>query len=130
MPGQIGISARPVALKPASRCVKRLVRTIELNGSSQDEQTIATGGTFQQFTITDLVIPDNVDEVVFRVGHVDQAGVDPGRIFVACPQMNEGLAPTTVGDIFSVLYADAQVERASDRRAVSGRHHHDATVHA
>lgn len=105
--------------------VRMVVRDMAENeiggaGNARDEQTIAVAGTFQDFEIQNLVIPEDVSEVLVRWGHVDEPGVDPGRIFVACPEFREGLAATTVGAILTALYNDAQTDHVGDGRQVWG----------
>ena len=98
--------------------IRMVIRDIAENEIASVEATIAVAGTWQLITLTDVRIPEGVDEVIFRFGHVDEDGVDPGRLFVACPELNEGLAPTSVGGIIQALYADATVDHVADGRLV------------
>jgi len=94
----------------AGDTVRMVIRTLaeqELNGDARDEQTIAVSGAWQEFSIPDLRIPEGVTQVIFRFGHVDSPGVDPGRIFVACPTFRLGFAPETWGGILVDQYVAA-----------------------
>jgi hypothetical protein len=64
-------------------------------------------------TLTNVQIPLNTDQILFRVAHVGSG--DPPSIFVACPHLTEGLAATTAGDIFDQLYDDAVSNHAPGR---------------
>ena len=69
--------------------------------------------TWTTLSITTVAIPANTDEVVFRIGHVG-AG-DPPRVYVASPELREGLPAATVGVILGDLYDDAVTDHAPGR---------------
>lgn len=69
--------------------------------------------TWTTLSITTVAIPANTDEVVFRIGHVGPG--DPPRVYVASPELREGLPAATVGVILGDLYDDAVTDHAPGR---------------
>lgn len=79
----------------------------------------AAPGAFDSstWTITDVVIPDDVTEIIFRGAYVGSGNPDP--IYVDDIEMTEGLAATTIGDMILQLFADAQTDHAPGRAALT-----------
>lgn len=78
------------------------------------EQTV-TADTWTQLTITDFQPFDDVDEIKYRIAHVGDDGVDPPIIYVACPELNEGQAPTSIGGVWQSLFDDATSDHSGTR---------------
>lgn len=65
------------------------------------------------FVITDLMIPDGITQVIVRFAYVGTG--NPSPFYLDDLEMNEGLAPTTVGAILGDLYADATSDHSAVR---------------
>lgn len=74
------------------------------------DTTVSTGG------LVDVMIPEGIHQVIFRIGHIGEG--TPPRIYVGCPSLKEGLAPTSAGGIMDALFDDATVNHAFDGRVV------------
>lgn len=81
-----------------------------------DEQTV-TAGVWTFFSLTDVAVPLDIDEIIFRIGHVGTG--DPGQTFVALPYVREGLPAATVGAIWADVYDDATIDHPT--RSASGQ---------
>lgn len=71
--------------------------------------------TWTELPIVDLMIPEGVDEVIYRVAFVGTGSIE---FWIACPELNEGQAATTVGDIMGQLLDDAQTDHAPARETI------------
>jgi hypothetical protein len=79
-----------------------------------DSGTTITANTWTTFDdLTSVVIPDDVDRVIVRFAAV--GGANPPPTFVTCLELREGMPPTTWGDIWEQLHADATSDHASRR---------------
>lgn len=74
---------------------------------------IVGGWDESTFALVDLVIPDGINQVIFRFAYVGTG--NPSPFYVDDLQLTEGLAPTTIGQIMSDLYDDATSNHSSVR---------------
>ena len=82
-----------------------------------------SGGTWTQnvwnhIVIPDVIIPDNVSQIIFRIQTTLQGPINPAVFYVDDAEFNEGLAAATVGGILSDIYDDATVNHVADGRLV------------
>lgn len=82
--------------------------------SNRGESFIAD--TWNQLTIPDVVIPDGINRVIFRVACTNTGPANPGGFFLDDGAMLEGLVPTSIGDIWQTLLDDCAVDHAADPR--------------
>ena len=98
----------------ANADLRLVIRDLYENGIAADPGfsagTTILANTWTKMSITDVQIPDDVSQIIFRVGHVGTG--DPPSVFVACPHFTEGLAKTTIGDVWTQLYDDAVTDHA------------------
>lgn len=85
--------------------------------TGQSGQTL-TPNTWNNLTLSDVSIPDNVTEAIFRVQCTNEFGNPPSIFYVDAAELNEGLAATTIGQILEDLFADATVDHVGDGRIV------------
>ncbi len=69
-------------------------------------------GTFTTVTISDIVIPEGVTEMIFRFANVDGAGVNPLPFHLDNAVLQRGLPASTIGVIANDLLADAKTDHA------------------
>ncbi len=74
-----------------------------------------SAGVYSTITITDVVIPDGVKQVIYRISNTNATG-NPSGFRVDNASLTEGLAETTWGDIIQILMDDAAVDHAADAR--------------
>ena len=74
-----------------------------------------TASTWSTATISNIVIPAGVDQIIFRFANTNNSG-NPSGFRLDNAVLSEGLAATTWGDIIQVLMDDAAVDHASDDR--------------
>lgn len=77
-----------------------------------------TAGVYQTLSLTDVVIPDGITTVAFRVQIVNGHPHNPSAFRLDNLIITEGFAATTVGDIITLLYEDACVNHVADGRLV------------
>ena len=70
--------------------------------------------TYTQASIVDVIIPDGVDEVVFRMANITPAAT--GISYYDDASFTEGLAASNVGVIVTTLMNDAITDHAADTR--------------
>jgi hypothetical protein len=80
--------------------------------------TSFSAGSWHQITITDVLIPPGVTEVIFRFQNTNPFPYNPAVFYVDDAEFNEGMVPTTVGEIIRVMYEDACVDHVGDGRIV------------
>ena len=74
-----------------------------------------SAGVWSTVTITDIVIPAGVDQIIFRFSNTNASG-NPSGFRLDNASLTEGLSATTWGDIIQILMDDAAVDHASDAR--------------
>lgn len=75
-----------------------------------------TANTWNELTLTDVEIPDGVDQVIMRVAVTNPGPYDPSTFYVDDGSFNEGLAETTIGAIAVALMDDATTDHSGDTR--------------
>ena len=119
-PGGIYQASVWVYAQGADADVRLVIRDLYENGIAADPDfssgVTCSSNTWTHLSISNVEIPTNISDVLFRIGHVGTG--DPPKIFVACPELTEGLAATTIGDIWEQLYADAVTNHSVDGRIV------------
>jgi len=75
-----------------------------------------TANTWTQVLIPNVMIPQNTEKVIFRIGHVGTG--NPPLTFIACPHLYEGLPATTAGAIMRDLLDDATIDHVAAGREV------------
>lgn len=88
-----------------------------------EEITLAAGVTTQTVGIGEVIIPEGVHEIVYRIGHIGPG--DPGGIYVACPSLTEGFAASTVGKMVLDLYTDWTTNHSASAFPISWWVHGD-----
>lgn len=78
---------------------------------AMEEITLVAGVPTLTNGIGAVVIPEGVNEIVYRIGHIG-AG-DPPPIGVACPTLTEGFPASTVGKMLVDLYTDWTTDHAA-----------------
>ena len=78
--------------------------------------TAYTVNTYSTITITDVVIPAGISQIIFRLSNVDAVGVDPAGWEMDNAVFAEGAAASTIGTIMQSLLDDAAVDHAGDTR--------------
>lgn len=68
-------------------------------------------------------VPDGVYEAVYRLGHIGTG--DPPPIFMACPNLTEGFAASTVGQMVVDLHTDWTINHAASPYPISWWVHGD-----
>lgn len=71
---------------------------------------IPTAGVWTQISVPDVNVGDN-EQIIFRIANVNVSG-NPATFFVDDGEFNEGLPPSTIGEILEELYADAAADHA------------------
>lgn len=80
--------------------------------------TTFTANTWSEFALPNVVIPDDVTQVIFRIFCIDSYPTDPSAFYIDAAEFKEGKAATTVGAIISDLFDDATVDHVADGRIV------------
>lgn len=93
-----------------------VIRDLNENLIASEEINIASNTLTPTIGIADVRIPEGVTQVVFRIGHIGEG--TPPRVFIGCPAMREGLAPTSAGGIMDALLDDATVNHTFHGRVV------------
>lgn len=96
--------------------VRVVIRDLNENLIGFEEITLVANTPTNIVGLVNVMIPAGITEAVFRIGHIGTG--DPPPIFIACPNMREGLAPTTAGGIMDALFDDATVNHVADGRVV------------
>lgn len=65
-----------------------------------------TANTWTQLTLSDISIPDNVEEMIFRIAYVGTTEPQAGTMRIYGAEYYEGLIPGTLGYILRTLYDD------------------------
>ncbi len=78
--------------------------------------TAYTVDTYSTITISDVVIPDGMSQIIFRISNVDAAPVDPAGFEIDNATFTEGAAAATVGTIVTSLMDDASADHSGDTR--------------
>ena len=79
--------------------------------------TTLTPDTWNELIIEDVPVGTNT-AVIFRIAVTVPVGVDPEVFYVDDAEFNEGMAPTTVGDMLTQLYDDATTDHSLAGRMV------------
>lgn len=70
--------------------------------------TSCTASTFTTISLTDVAIPSDTEQIIFRVSLVDADPATHRSFFIRNPSMKEGLDPATPGEIVRLLVEAAQ----------------------
>lgn len=71
-----------------------------------------TPNQWNELTISDVVMPDGVDQIIYRLQCTNQGPDNPSVFYIDDATLDEGLTPTTIGAIVSDLYDDAVTNHA------------------
>lgn len=75
-----------------------------------------TANTWSTMTISDLVIPDGVNEIIFRIAEIVPPGTNPSAFYVDTASLAEGMDAATVGTIVGEMMDDADSDHSGDTR--------------
>ncbi len=78
--------------------------------------TTLTPGQWNEMTIDDVVIPEGVTQVIFRVAELAPIGTYPDEFWIGGPMFTEGDAADTIGVIATSMLDDAALDHAADPR--------------
>lgn len=68
--------------------------------------TTLTPNTWNQLVIPDVNVGTNTS-IIFRIAVTNGVGVNPSAFYIDDAEFNEGMAPTTVGDMLTQFFLDA-----------------------
>jgi hypothetical protein len=63
-----------------------------------------TPNTWNQIVLPDVIIPEGVTQVIFRLANTNQFPTNPAAFYLDDAEFTEGLAATTAGEIIRLLY--------------------------
>lgn len=86
---------------PGADTYRLVIRDLYENLIAQVEYQVTATATWEYVSLPDVVIPDNVEQVVFRFASVGKD--NPWPFFVDDAEFTEGFAPATFGEIVTVL---------------------------
>lgn len=109
---QASIWVRPTS---ATNTFRFVLRTLGGEEIERDQQSNIPANTWTEFSISDLIIPDGLTQIILRFADITAVGSNPAVFYVDDGAMNEGLSPTTAGEILGDLYDDATSNHSPDR---------------
>lgn len=112
---QAGVWVYPVGTNQDFRLVVRPIDENPLIATSTWPSVTLTANTWTLVPITDAMIPEGIDRVIFRIAAIE----DTADFWITDAYLEEGQAPTTVGDIVGELLDDAQTDHAPGRETLT-----------
>jgi len=69
--------------------------------------TTLTANTWNEITLSDMLMPDDVNQIIVRIQCTNLFPSDPSVFYVDDGELYKGFAPTTFGEIFRLIYEHA-----------------------